>query len=971
MNQNKLCLFSTLQWMEKNCKDEDTQGDFRRFVVSVIKKYGQPDCRFYNDERMLYVVLLMGRISRSMGLKGVLEQVHERGQFLHLSEFYVQWAKVYAEEKDRKRFNEIKQMAIRAKAQPPSRIDEAFGAMEQEHFNEVEFEPTMNLFAKSKQYNVPVVPSVSAAATTTPARSTSVKTTFSDYQQQQQRAVTTKNSIEQHQDMRSTTTNALLIADEKMSPEERLATKCGYPYPPEEQSSDMEEHNKLSVISEEKTEYRSENDEPMSIGTASVDGNANSNFSNRKQIYDENERPMPYDFITPAKKKDSTADDIIMDSAASLVKRQHSHQSIPTPASNRKPLSSVPLPTPQTPPHQTNSAAPQQDFPMSSPIELGGTSFTEKFYTRAMKEFGDTLPVHPPRSASTAFENETTVLNETEDHEALSTNQLTAPKTTPAVNMAAPTFDIYRESESFAVNDTDLHMTNKDNGDNNVMTAHKDLFTDENDKHQLTGRSVISNEDKIINSAMDFPDGTDEETVAGLFKNKRSKPVTSTPANNLVPLQDPIIGGGFILPSSNDADVQLPVLGKDQSTKRNVAGGSSAFERKFGFASQTAKSTQPTAKPNVTNTHYHSQPQQVNQLTPIVERGVEGIRLNADEDVDEPTGRGLRSSIESEVDPWNRDLQDKIMVSRRLTPTNLHDFSECLRRIHPGASIVLSGERFDIQALIGEGGFAKVYKGLSDDGKTYAIKHEVPACRWEVYICEALRLRLPAAKLPSVMTVRDAYIYSNASAIVYQYHRNGNLLDMINTMRQENRTCSGLLAVYLAWQMAKIIQSVHQVKIIHGDIKPDNFMIMTSVDERSTLDEMMRDDFFILKLIDWGRGIDMAALGDRTFKGRAGTETFDCMEMLDGRPWTYQTDFFGFISTIHVLIFGQYIKTHKSLQTGHYSIQSVIKRRWPQRDILQDIFDMCLNIPNCNSLPQWSTIIDGLAHNIRLFLVCF
>lgn len=40
------------------------------------------------------VVILQGKLSRSLGLKGVLQQVYERGQFHELAEFYVQWAKV-------------------------------------------------------------------------------------------------------------------------------------------------------------------------------------------------------------------------------------------------------------------------------------------------------------------------------------------------------------------------------------------------------------------------------------------------------------------------------------------------------------------------------------------------------------------------------------------------------------------------------------------------------------------------------------------------------------------------------------------------------------------------------------------------------------------------------------------------------------------------------------------------------------
>lgn len=47
---------------------------------------------------------------------------------------------------------------------------------------------------------------------------------------------------------------------------------------------------------------------------------------------------------------------------------------------------------------------------------------------------------------------------------------------------------------------------------------------------------------------------------------------------------------------------------------------------------------------------------------------------------------------------------------------------ERCNRLSPGIAVVLGGERFDIECLIGEGGFARVYKSKSEDGNFYAIK---------------------------------------------------------------------------------------------------------------------------------------------------------------------------------------------------------------------------------------------------------
>lgn len=51
------------------------------------------------------------------------------------------------------------------------------------------------------------------------------------------------------------------------------------------------------------------------------------------------------------------------------------------------------------------------------------------------------------------------------------------------------------------------------------------------------------------------------------------------------------------------------------------------------------------------------------------------------------------------------------------------------------------------------------------------------------------------------------------------------------------------------------------------------------MDENAEIDEIVGKKSFVLKLIDWGRAIDMSSLKGHTFRGKAGTAAFDCFEM--------------------------------------------------------------------------------------------
>ncbi|VDN50444.1 unnamed protein product [Dracunculus medinensis] len=83
-----------LKWMEENCDDEQTSKNLRRAATQTLDRFSIEGSPFYSDERILYVSMIIGRLSRNIGLKGVMKCLYERRQFCELPEFYINWAKV-------------------------------------------------------------------------------------------------------------------------------------------------------------------------------------------------------------------------------------------------------------------------------------------------------------------------------------------------------------------------------------------------------------------------------------------------------------------------------------------------------------------------------------------------------------------------------------------------------------------------------------------------------------------------------------------------------------------------------------------------------------------------------------------------------------------------------------------------------------------------------------------------------------
>lgn len=87
----------------------------------------------------------------------------------------------------------------------------------------------------------------------------------------------------------------------------------------------------------------------------------------------------------------------------------------------------------------------------------------------------------------------------------------------------------------------------------------------------------------------------------------------------------------------------------------------------------------------------------------------------------------------------------------------------------------------------------------------------------------------------------------------------------------------GSIISLIGLQLGHVLQRIHQARIIHADLKPDNILICAQVPESATIEELV--NFPLIRLIDFGRAIDMNYFNGKTFTGKAKTQCFDCVEM--------------------------------------------------------------------------------------------
>lgn len=101
---------------------------------------------------------------------------------------------------------------------------------------------------------------------------------------------------------------------------------------------------------------------------------------------------------------------------------------------------------------------------------------------------------------------------------------------------------------------------------------------------------------------------------------------------------------------------------------------------------------------------------------------------------------------------------------------------------------------------------------------------------------------------------------------------------------------------------------------------------------------------------------------EETFTVNGGIANFTCCEMLEKKPWTYQTDLFGIAGTTHAMLFGRYMEVHKKMTSWS------IKARFPRsfnKTLWENYFSTLLNVPDCFTMPDLQALMEQFKEFIQ------
>jgi len=302
-------------------------------------------------------------------------------------------------------------------------------------------------------------------------------------------------------------------------------------------------------------------------------------------------------------------------------------------------------------------------------------------------------------------------------------------------------------------------------------------------------------------------------------------------------------------------------------------------------------------------------------------------------------------------------------------------------------SLELGEKRFGVYEKLGEGGFGAVFAAKvvapkfggdddeddededddedDDESHRVAIKVVKPHNIWEFRMLHKAHECLPTRLRSSVIYPQALYTFCDESFLVLDLCTQGSLLDIINHagpagVSQQGACLDELLVMFFTIEFLRLLEGLHSTGIIHGDLKIDNCLVrLEDVPGGASLWAAQYDPAGAggwhckgIKLIDFGRAIDTRMFPrGQAFVAEWAIDARDCVEMREGRPWTYQADYFGLAGIVYCMLYGKYIEASSVVPVAppkggegipRYKLAAGFKRYW-QADLWSRLFDVLLN----------------------------
>ena len=193
-------------------------------------------------------------------------------------------------------------------------------------------------------------------------------------------------------------------------------------------------------------------------------------------------------------------------------------------------------------------------------------------------------------------------------------------------------------------------------------------------------------------------------------------------------------------------------------------------------------------------------------------------------------------------------------------------------------------ETYSLGEQLGDGSYATVHKATAwATGETVAVKRIKKACKLRDVRAEMAFVR--SLSHPSIVSVHDFFVESDAYYVVMELVRGGDLYDRLHKkgVFPEEKVRA------LVYNLLTAVHHCHARKVIHRDLKPENVLL---VDDDSDVH---------IKLADFGFA---AKVSSKPLVDMCGTAGYAAPEIAKGLPYSTPVDIWSIGVIMFVLITG-------------------------------------------------------------------
>lgn len=318
---------------------------------------------------------------------------------------------------------------------------------------------------------------------------------------------------------------------------------------------------------------------------------------------------------------------------------------------------------------------------------------------------------------------------------------------------------------------------------------------------------------------------------------------------------------------------------------------------------------------------------------------------------------------------WKQTLEDK--DSQEDMRSSYSSGSGPFKRVAGWRSAEDISKVYIFGRLTGTGGFAKVLLAQPVMLNTTAKLSVVKTIPKSDHLIDSYAMReaeiLRKLDHPNVVKFQEVYEDEESFHIILEYLRGGTLLEYLLSQHQSNTSgmpgglatsqtgelstaevvpISPQVVEYLLWQMLVAIAYLHANSIVHGDLKPENFVFEQRLN--GSLDEL---DLPVMKLIDFG--LAEVVKKRRKLTIFSGSRYFLAPEVISS-SYTEKRDIWSLGVLLYVMLAGSFPFYGNSDKELFSAIQSGIYPQEPLQNAPEHLRTLVASMLSRNPEERWT-----------------